>query len=51
MYQVLTFPSYLGSPVKFKWLWSATLHAWLKSCVTLGEVRVVDSAGNTLKSY
>jgi hypothetical protein len=49
MYQVLTFPSYLGSPVKFKWYWTARVYAWLKSCVTVSEIRIIDSEGNHLK--
>lgn len=51
MYRVLTFPSDSGSPVKFKWLWTATLYAWLKSCVTTLEIRVVNSEGKCLKVY
>lgn len=51
MYRVLTFPSDSGTPRKFKRLWMASWYAWAKSCVTMCEVRVVDSMGKHLEVY
>ena len=51
MYRVFTFPRVSGTPRKFKRLWVASWYAWVKSCVTMREVRVVDSEGKHLEVY